>query len=344
MTPEEEKRLHRCCFAGHRPEKLKASEAEIKAWLEVQIDQAIRDGYVTFITGMAMGVDLWAAQIVARLKVRNPQLHLIAAIPYPGFEARWHRDWQNRYHDLLKQADLSKLICEHYEENAFRKRNEWMVDHCSRVIAYYNGETGSTRSLLDYAQNQGVEVITGGLSGDFDTYIAYDFETTGLNARSDSIIEIGAVRVVGGVETETFQEFVHPYGGASVSPQITVLTGITPEDVESARPLDEVLADFSRFVGNLPMIGYNSISFDHAFLQRAAELSGMRFRNEQFDVMIYAMQFRKTLGFARPRVSLSRLSERLSIVNPRAHRALADAVTTSRAYLALRGMVGKDMP
>ena len=57
---EEEKRLHRCCFSGHRPEKLKASEKEVRQWLEEQIDRAVSDGYQTFISGCAMGVDIRA--------------------------------------------------------------------------------------------------------------------------------------------------------------------------------------------------------------------------------------------------------------------------------------------
>ena len=51
---EEEKRLHRCCFTGHRPEKISATDEEVKAWLEEQIDQAIADGYTTFISGCAI--------------------------------------------------------------------------------------------------------------------------------------------------------------------------------------------------------------------------------------------------------------------------------------------------
>ena len=64
MAAEEEKRKHRCCFTGHRPEKLNASECDVKRWLEEQIDQAIADEFVTFISGCAMGVDIWAGQIV----------------------------------------------------------------------------------------------------------------------------------------------------------------------------------------------------------------------------------------------------------------------------------------
>ena len=60
MPTEEEKRLHRCCFSGHRPEKLNASTEQVKTWLEEKIDEAIADGYATFISGCAMGVDIWS--------------------------------------------------------------------------------------------------------------------------------------------------------------------------------------------------------------------------------------------------------------------------------------------
>lgn len=65
---EQEKRQHRCCFTGHRPEKLNMPETEVIAWLESEIRKAIDDGFVTFISGMARGVDIWAAEIVLRLR------------------------------------------------------------------------------------------------------------------------------------------------------------------------------------------------------------------------------------------------------------------------------------
>ena len=51
---EAEKRMHRCCFTGHRPEKLARSEEAIKADLEKAIRQAIAEGLDVFITGMAI--------------------------------------------------------------------------------------------------------------------------------------------------------------------------------------------------------------------------------------------------------------------------------------------------
>ena len=93
MASEADLRLHRCCFTGHRPEKLNTSEKEVKAALRKQIDQAVHDGFTVFITGMARGVDLWAAEIVLDLRKRNKEIRLICAIPHEGFEARWSPSW-----------------------------------------------------------------------------------------------------------------------------------------------------------------------------------------------------------------------------------------------------------
>ena len=80
---------HRCCFTGHRPEKLGVSEARAKALLKSAIQQAIYDGYVTFISGMGRGIDLWAAEIVIEEREKNDNIHLVCASPFHGFENRW---------------------------------------------------------------------------------------------------------------------------------------------------------------------------------------------------------------------------------------------------------------
>lgn len=156
---ESEMRLHRCCFTGHRPQKLRRTEKEIKADLESAIQQAITDGYTTFITGMAYGVDIWAGQIVVRLRKRNPALHLIAAVPFRGFEDRWSSDWKRAYQELLGQADSVKYICPGYNAGAYQRRNEWMVDHSNRVIAVFNGEPSGTKNTIDYAERKNVAAL-----------------------------------------------------------------------------------------------------------------------------------------------------------------------------------------
>ena len=74
MPNEAELRLHRCCFTGQRQEKLDKPPEEVRLWLETQIDKAISDGYTTFISGCAMGVDIWAGQIVLRKKAEHPEV------------------------------------------------------------------------------------------------------------------------------------------------------------------------------------------------------------------------------------------------------------------------------
>ncbi len=107
---ENEKKQHRCCFTGHRPSKLDYSEGEIKPLLETAIDNAVSDGYVTFITGMAEGVDIWAAEIVLEKKKHNTALHLICAVPHPGFENKRSEYEKERYMHILQGADYTTTV------------------------------------------------------------------------------------------------------------------------------------------------------------------------------------------------------------------------------------------
>lgn len=128
-----EKRNRRLCFTGHRPEKLTRCEWIIKNDLQQQIRQAITEGMNIFISGMARGTDIWAAETVLTLRDAGCPIKLICACPYNGVEKQWKHDWQKRYHDILLQADYVKYICPAYSRDCFRLRNEWMVDHSAKV-------------------------------------------------------------------------------------------------------------------------------------------------------------------------------------------------------------------
>ena len=160
MASEREKELRkgRCCFTGHRPEKLKQSEAALYGMLKAEIEQAIKDGFTVFISGMARGVDIWAAEIVLELQREGYPLRLICALPYDGFGDRWSFQWREKYNRILNEADLVRVICKGYHKGCFHIRNEWMVDHSARVIALYTGEPGGTRNTINYAEKSGIEV------------------------------------------------------------------------------------------------------------------------------------------------------------------------------------------
>lgn len=156
---EKHNRLRRCCFTGHRPEKLSANSKTIKASLAVEIDAAIADGITEFITGMARGVDMWAAELILARRAANPDITLFCAIPYEGFEKKWSDAWRNLYRSILAQANHFKVFHPRFTYSSFQERNRWMVDHSERVIAVFNGEKGGTKNTLDYARKAGLRIF-----------------------------------------------------------------------------------------------------------------------------------------------------------------------------------------
>ena len=156
---EYEKRKHRVCLTGHRPEKLDMPEGKVKTALLKEIMRAIDDGFNIFICGMARGVDMWAAQIVLKLKEGYPQIKLIAAVPFNGCERKWSKENKEEYKEILKNADYIKYICPEFSYSSYQIRNEWMVDHSARVIAVWNGKKSGTKNTVDYANKCGVELI-----------------------------------------------------------------------------------------------------------------------------------------------------------------------------------------
>lgn len=159
ILTEAEKRQHRCCFTGHRPEKLQSSEEVIQKELEQAIRQAIADGFTVFLSGMARGVDLWAAEIVLSLRDVGLPIKLICVCPYYGMEQSWERHWQKKYRTVLQRADLIRFLYSDYRSSCFQIRNQWMVDHSARVIAVFHGSKGGTKNTIDYARKLGVPVI-----------------------------------------------------------------------------------------------------------------------------------------------------------------------------------------
>ena len=143
-----------CCFTGHR--KLQPAEIEaIQTALHQQISAAIHDGYRHFLCGMANGADLLFAQVVAELKQQYP-ITLEAAIPY---QARLQSN-NPVFRQLLPACDIIKVHSTVYHGGCYQKRNRYMVEHSSRIIAVYNGEAqGGTHATLQYARQQNLSVF-----------------------------------------------------------------------------------------------------------------------------------------------------------------------------------------
>ena len=155
-----------CAFTGHRPEKLPCGGDEIssgvmtlKTYLRRAIEQAIADGYTTFISGMSRGVDMWAAEIVLDLQKPHPFINLHAAVPCKTQCGAWACADIDRYLAILKQAQSIHVLSPTYTPSCMHERNRYMVDHASCLIAVYDGTSpGGTANTVQYAQQQGIEI------------------------------------------------------------------------------------------------------------------------------------------------------------------------------------------
>ena len=151
-------RMQRVCFTGHRPDKLVGKLDDAREWLSNQIDRAYDEGFTTFITGMCPGIDIIAAKLVIEKRAEHPDIHLIAASPYPRFAYNWE-DWGEDVRRVASLADLVVNVSDTYTGRCvFQKRNEWMVNHSARLIAYWDGTPGGTKNTVDYANGK-IEIV-----------------------------------------------------------------------------------------------------------------------------------------------------------------------------------------
>lgn len=151
--------------------------------------------------------------------------------------------------------------------------------------------------------------------------VALDIETTGLDSRSDSIIEIGAVRFSGTRVEKEWTTLVNP--GRTIPGFITQLTGINNEMIRNAPPIKAVIQELADFVGDAPVLGHN-VRFDLSFLQKNKIL----LHNPVVDTYELASVLMPTAT----RYNLGALGQQLGILLPATHRALDDARVTHAIY------------
>lgn len=153
-------------------------------------------------------------------------------------------------------------------------------------------------------------------------YIVLDLETTGLDPACCEIIEVAAVRFIGGEESERFHSYVKPRG--KISRQITALTGISNADVKDA-PLPGAVAEgLSQFITGYTIVGYN-VRFDISFIQTRL---GIMCDSGAFDVLRMAKRYIHGV----PNYKLQTLKEYLGL-NLASHNAEADCETTQAVLL-----------
>lgn len=148
-----------CCFTGNRPQKLpfgfnekRPDCVKLKKILLMEIEESIICRNIShFISGMALGVDQFAAEIVLRLKKKYPHITLELAIPCETQAERWNEKQRERYYEIAVKCDKETMIHREYTESCMVDRNRYMVNNSGSVIAVWTGEDGGTRQTVNYA-------------------------------------------------------------------------------------------------------------------------------------------------------------------------------------------------
>jgi len=155
-----------CCFSGHRPGKLPWGSNEedarcvaLKEKLWDAIETAYEEGYRHFICGMAQGCDFYFAELALQLRQKYGDVTVEAAIPCPSQPDGWAEKDRQRWRRLVDACDYETLVQDHYDAQCMLRRNRYMVNHASLLIAVYDGCGGGTRHTMEYAMRQKVNIV-----------------------------------------------------------------------------------------------------------------------------------------------------------------------------------------
>lgn len=155
-----------CCFTGHRPDKLPWGLNEddprcaaLKSALLRELDRLYRRGLRHFISGMAMGCDLYFAEAALTLRRSRPGLTVEGAVPCPTQAQRWPEPLRRRWQDILSRCDLETVVQQHYDRFCMHRRDRYMVDRSAVVLAVFDGTPGGTQYTLNYAMDKEREVL-----------------------------------------------------------------------------------------------------------------------------------------------------------------------------------------
>ncbi len=230
--------------------------------------------------------------------------------------------------------DAGKLV-EYAKKNGYKSFG--VVDHSS-VQAFpnlYNATKGTDLKVIYGVEfnvvDDNLNIIFNNSSTDVlsydDTYIVFDFETTGLNAYgNDKIIEIGAAKYKDGEIIDTFSKLCNP--GVKISEKITEITGIK-NSMLSDKPSEEVVvAEFKEWIEDFTLVAHNA-NFDYGFLKSAYKRFNL---GEVENVIIDTLELSRVLNPQWGRHGLAALVKRYKIQLDNHHRACDDAVATAHVF------------
>jgi len=142
-------------FSGHRPHKLQNLGDVRSAIRKFLLEQQELHPDLTVCSGGALGVDQFAAEISDELRIP-----FVLALPFPVdvMTAKWRTADREHLRTLISKAVKTFVVQKIFSMSGYQRRNEFMVDHCKILCAFWDGSRGGTANCVKYAQTQGVPV------------------------------------------------------------------------------------------------------------------------------------------------------------------------------------------
>ena len=153
------KKLNTCCFIGDGNQNNQQLFEEktlhfigTKLRIEKMIVNLIESLYVTnFISGMDIGFEQCASEIVLKKKEMYPQITLEGVLPYELHSINWTGVQRNKYYSIMEKCDREILLQYHYTDDCIRRRNQYMINK-SKYIIFFQKSTSNIDDLILYAR------------------------------------------------------------------------------------------------------------------------------------------------------------------------------------------------
>lgn len=164
--------------------------------------------------------------------------------------------------------------------------------------------------------------------------VAFDTETTGLDAQTARIVQMGALRIAGGADASLeaapgFETLVNP--GIAIPPASSAIHGISDEDVALAPRFADALPELDTFFGAATVVGH-TIAYDRMVLEAECKREGLKLTHRCWlDVRLLAEIALPGLA----RYDLDGLASHFGVKISGRHTAMGDALATAEIYRAL---------
>lgn len=147
-------RAKTCCVSGHRNLSKDLNLERLKE----EFIKLIKDGYDTFLIGMAVGFDTVCFRVLEKLR-EEYNIKLIACVPCPSQSSRFNKTQKLEYDEMLNSSDEILLISEEYTKNCMIKRNDFLVKNSSSIVVYLRRDFGGTFYTYNKAKKENLNVI-----------------------------------------------------------------------------------------------------------------------------------------------------------------------------------------